>query len=378
MPIRIDAVRSHAGRRRFVAVPWSIYDRTRHAQWSPPLRVAVRDALDEGKNPFYAAAEIQLFVATDGSRSLGRIAAVHNRAHNDFHDERTGFFGFFECVDDPGVARGLLDAATAWLGERGLETARGPVSPSTNHECGLLVRGFRHPQMFMTPWNPRYYGPLLEGAGFRGVRDLLGYWIPMDPERWTLPERVAAHAERARKRQGVTFRDVDTKHYARDIGICWQIYNSAWERNWGFVPMTRQEFEYQALQMKPLLDPRFAFIAEVDGEPAGFMLILLDFNRILQRNPSGRLFPLGLPRLLLGKKKLRTGRIIALGIKEEYRSRSIFSVFAHEAYRRGLAMGAIGAEASWILEDNEKLNGPLRALGAKVYRRWRGYEKGVG
>ncbi len=373
MSLEIAAVDPSGDLRRFVDVPWRLIDRDTHPQWVPPLRRIVRDALDRDGNPFYERAEVQPFLALRDGRVAGRIAAVENRAHNDFHGDRIGFYGFFECEEDQETADALFDAAAAWLRERGLARMRGPISPSTNHETGLLVRGFRHRPTILTPWNPPYYPELHEGAGLEGVKDLLGYLFLL--ERFELPERWSALADRARESRSISFRDFDLSRFDREVAVCWEIYNSAWEKNWGFVPMSRAEFEHQAREMKPLLIPDFGFIAEVDGEAAGFVLILPDFNPIFQRIGNGRLFPFGWLRILLGKRKLRFGRIMALGLKPEYRTRSIFPLFADEMYRRGMDYGAVGAEASWVLEDNDRLNRPLRKLGARAYRQWRLYER---
>jgi GNAT superfamily N-acetyltransferase len=378
VPLEVAPVRSRRDLRRFVDLPWKIYSSERHPQWIPPLRLMVHDALNTRRNPFWRRAERELFVAFRGGEAIGRIAAVENRAHNEFHRDRVGFFGFFECQDDEGAARALMDAAGNWLSARGLDRLRGPVSPSTNHECGLLVRGFRWEPTFMTPWNPRYYLNLFEAAGLQPVKDLLGYFIPMANPRFQLPESYEAHAQRAVERSGLTFRDFDLASYTREAETCWDVYNVAWERNWGFVPMNHDEFMFMAKELKPLLIPEFAFIAERDGVPAGFMIIVPDYNQIFKRIRNGRLLPTGIFKLLLGKSRLRSGRIMLLGVKPEFRNRGIYQVFVHEALRRGRAYGAVGAEASWILEDNDQMNRPLLAIGLKPYRRWRIYERPLG
>jgi hypothetical protein len=374
-PLQIETAATAREVRAFVDVPWRLFDDGRYPQWVPPLRMAVKDALDARRHPFYEGAARELFVARRGGRAVGRVAAIENREHNRFYGDRLGFFGFFEAADDPGAAAGLLDAAGTWLAARGLTSARGPVSPSTNHECGLLVDGFEHFPMFMTPWNPPYYARLMDDLGFAAAKDLLGWSLPIGDPGFALPAPYAEHAERARAEEGLTFRDVDLKHLDREVDVLWDVYNAAWERNWGFVPMTRREFEHLARDLKPLADQRFAFVAEVHGAPAGFALALLDYNRLLKRIPSGRLLPLGLFTLLAGRRGLRSGRVMALGVKREHRTRSVFALFAHELVRRGRAAGVTGAEASWVLEDNHLMNRPMRAMGGTPYRRWRLYER---
>ena len=332
----------------------------------------VRDLLDTKSNPFYRQADRMLFVATRNGKPVGRIAAIENRAHNAFHHDRVGFF---EAIDDPEVARTLFRAAEGWLRARGLTSIRGPMNPSTNHDCGLLVDGFdQHPQ-FLTPWNPPYYESLIREADLTPTKDLLGYWLPYGDADYRLPPKVAAVARRAAAKTNLKFRDLEPRHFWDEVAICWDVYNSAWEENWGFVPMSRDEFLHMAKSLKPLLIPQFAFVAEINGAPAGFMLSTPDFNLIFKRIRSGRLFPFGLGQILISKSKLRTGRVMALGIKREYRSGSILPLFMHEAARRAIAFGSPGAEASWILEDNQAMRQPIEAFGGRVYRRWRIFER---
>lgn len=374
--MKIVPVVSRRDFRRFVDLPWQIYDRSRYPQWVPPLRSMVREALDTKRNPFYRQADIQLFLAERDGRAVGRIAAIENRAHNRFREDSIGFFGFLELVDDHEAAGALLDAASLWLGERGLTTIQGPMSPSINHECGLLVSGFEHHPMIMTPWNPPYYEDLLEQAGLAPVKDLLGYLLPLG-NGFALPERIERMAERTKSKLGLTFRNADMSRYKSEVALCWEIYNAAWEDNWGFVPVTWEEFEFTSRGLKQILRPEFAFIAEVDGVPAGFMLIVADLNRILRHVPSGRLSPLAMARIFFGIGKIKRGRIVALGVKAEYRARGILPLFMHEAARRGQAIGAIEVEASWILDDNDAMRAVLQTMGSEVYRRWRLYQKPI-
>jgi hypothetical protein len=375
--VELIQVESSRELRRFIDLPWQIYNWRDHPQWVPPLRIAVRDALSK-KNPFYRTADRQLFLALRDGRPVGRVAAIENRAHNEFHKDRVGFFGFFECRDDPEAAAALFGAAESWLRDRRLDTMRGPMNPSTNHECGMLVRGFRWHPMVMTTWNPRYYPALVESLGFAKAKDLLAYFFPMQGQRaFEMPERYRIHAERALKGQRLTFRDLDLKQFKQETERCWEIYNSAWDTNWGFVPMSRESFMHEAEVLKYIVWPQFTFMAEVDGEPAGFMIIVPDFHHAFKAVGNGRLFPTGLFKLLAAKRRIRSGRIMILGAKEEFRKRGIFALFAHEMFRRGKEFNAVGAEASWILEDNDKLNRPLLALGVKEYRRWRIYDRPI-
>jgi len=375
MTLEIVAAQGRRGVAAFVDVPWQLPPLAGSPTWVPPLRMMVRDNLDTSGNPFYKSADRALFIARRNGRAVGRIAAIENRAHNRYHEDRVGFFGFFECEDNAETAARLFESAADWLKGKGLAAMRGPMSPSTNHECGLLVDGFDVHPMFLTPWNPRYYEALVTGAGLAQVKELLAYWLPYGEPGFQLNPRLAALAERAKSKSKLAFRSIRLDTYMEDVAICWDVYNGAWEKNWGFVPMSREEFFHMARELKPLLIPQFAFIAEVNGAPAGFMLCVPDFNLVFKKNPTGRLIPFGLYHILTGKSKLRTGRLMALGIKEEFRTGSILPVFMHEAAQRGMAYGSTGAEASWILEDNQAVRQPAEGFGGRVYRRWRIYEK---
>ena len=378
LPVEISPVRSRRDLSRFVDLSWQLFDRRRFPAWVPPLRLTVKDALDAKKNPFYRNADRELFLATRGGKAVGRIAAIENRAHNRFHEDKVGFFGFFECVDDQEVANALFAAAEQWLRSRGLDTMRGPMNPSTNHECGLLVEGFDVHPVFMTNWNPAYFLPLMDGAGFTKAKDLNAYWVQVSgPDKLPLPPRFKALAERALSQSGVTFRDIDVRRFHQEIDVCWDIYNAAWEKNWGFVPMSRDEFVHMARDLKPLIDPNLAFVAEVGGQPAGVMINLLDYAHAQISIGNGRLFPTGFIKLLAAKRRLKSGRMMVLGIKAEHRTRSILPLFIHELYRRAEAMNAQGGEASWILEDNLQMVRAMESMGAPLYRKWRIYDRPI-
>jgi GNAT superfamily N-acetyltransferase len=375
MSLAIVPVRSRREFKQFIALPWRIYSPSKHPHWVPPLRLMVQDALDTKKNPFYQRASRELWLALRDGQPVGRIAAIENPMHNEFHHDRVGFFGFFESIDDQEVASALFETAGKWLRDRGLDAMRGPMSPSTNQECGLLVGGYDEHPMFLTTWNPPYYEALVIGSGLGPVKDLLGYMVALDDPAFRLSARLETQANRALERSKVVFRSLDLGNFDSEVSTWFDIYNSAWEENWGFVPMSREEFVHMAKELKPLLDPRFALVAEVEGKPAGMLLVLLDYNEIFKRIPTGKLLPTGLFKLLFGKKKIRSGRVILLGVKKEHRTRSIFQLFLREIIRRGHETGVVNGEASWVLEDNLLMNRPLQAMGAQPYRRWRIYER---
>jgi hypothetical protein len=374
MELTVAQVSGRRGTARFIDVPWKLYGPS--DLWVPPLRVAVQDALDRRRNPFYREADRALFIAEREGRSVGRIAAIENRAHNRHHADRVGFFGFFESADDPVVAAGLLHAAEEWLRGRGLGHARGPVSPSMNHESGLLVDGFDTPPAIMTPWNPPYYHALLQAGGYRRARDLLGYDIPAGG-RFAIPAHVERLARRTRDKAALTFRTLDVRTLETEARKVLDLYCDAWRGNWGFTPPSWDEFWHSARDLRRVVLPEYSFVAEADGELVGFMLMVRDVNRVLRDVPSGRLWPTTLVRLLTRLRHVRHGRILLLGLRTEYRKRGLFPLFAYEAARRAHQTGFGGAEASWILEENEALTAPLDAMGLRRYKRWRIYEKGL-
>jgi GNAT superfamily N-acetyltransferase len=373
--IKIREVSGKKGTDEFIDVMWKIYDQKRFPQWVPPLRMSVYENLDTVKNPFFKRAEMQLFIAEKDGKPVGRIAAIENRGHNEFHNEKTGFYGFFESIEDQEVANLLFQTAEAWIKNRGLTKMQGPMNPSTNHECGLLVRGQSQHPTIMTTWNPKYYEELHDRYGLSKAKDLVAYIIAREKNAG-LPEKVVSYVKRLRAQNSrVTFRDFNLKDFENEVDRCFEIYNSAWEKNWGFFPMTREEFKFAAKDMKMILDPRMAFVAEVDGKPAGFMLALPDLNHVFKRIPDGRLFPTGIFKLLIGKKMVKQTRIVTLGVKPEFRGSGIFALFTFEAFERAHKYGYLAGEASWILEDNVAMNKPWTDLGAPLYRRWRIYEK---
>ena len=359
----------------FVELPYRLHRRL--PNWVPPLRADVRLLFDAAKNPFFEHAEVQSFVAertgADGAapRVVGRIAAVHNRAHNEFQGDRVGFWGCFECEDDPEAAAGLFAAAAAWLGARGLDTLRGPMNLSTNDDCGLLVRGYHRPPMVMMPFNPAYYVGLVEGAGFAKAKDLF-CWVMSS----SMPRVLSRSAERARRRYGIETRPIDLRRFGDEVRLIREIYNSAWERNWGFVPMTEQEIDHLAKQLRPVVVPAYARIATIKGEPVGFGLALPDFNEALARL-DGRLGPWGLVKLLWHRRHIRGTRVITLGVKQPYRLQGVDMLLYHDLFHVASQLGCTHTECSWVLEDNGPMNGALERMGAVCDRVYRVYDRPV-
>lgn len=364
-------VRPVAGKRdemTFIKFPWKVYAGI--PQWVPPLLLDRKKLLDRRKNPFYAHAEMELFLAERDGEVVGRIGAIINHNHNREHKENIGFFGFFECFNEPAVAKALLDRAVAWLRERGVDGVRGPASPSVNDEYGLLVEGFDKPPAILMAYNPPYYQELIEGYGFRKARDLYAYYVH---SKKVLHERLVRVSEGLKQREGLVFRPMNMKNFDNEVSIIRELYNRGWEGNWGEVPMTAEEFRYAAADLKAIVNPNLVIIAEVKGRPVGFGMSLPDLNRVLKDNKGGYLIP-GLIRLLLFRKRIDFIRIVILGVLPEYRNSGIGAVLFYETAQRAVANGYPHGEASWVVEDNVMMNRGAKLLNADRYKTYRVYD----
>jgi GNAT superfamily N-acetyltransferase len=368
--VRVVPVEGRAFR-DFVRLPHRLYSGTE--QWVAPLTRDVKEMFDPSRHPFYLHSDAQPFVAYAGERVVGRIAAIHNRNHVAFHEEPVGFFGFFESEDDPAVAEALFEAAAGWLRERGLETMRGPTSFSTNEEAGLLVEGFELPPVVMMPYNPAYYVGLVEAAGFEKAKDLIAYRLGTSIP----PESLVEREKRLSERLGVRTRTLRMTDFDAELQRVRDLYNRAWEKNWGFVPMTDPEIEHMAKQLKPLVarQPEQVIFAETrDGDTIGFALWLFDYNRAL-RHAKGRLFPFGLLKVLRHMRNIDFCRVLTLGLVPEARGLGIDNLLIMALFRHGRAAGIMGGEFSWILEDNVSIRKPLERIGSEIYKRYRIYDR---
>ena len=334
--------------------------------------------LDRSKNPFFEHADAEYFLAERGTTVVGRIAAIANQLHNETHNDRVGFFGFFECADDQAVADALFSAASDWLRTRGFDTIRGPVSFSVNDECGLLVDGFETSPTLMMPHNPRHYVRLVESAGFAKAKDLWVYQGGDERQYVPVPDRLARGTELIRKRLGITLRPLNMKDFAGDVERIKEIYNVAWEANWGFVPMTEREIDHLAEQFKPVVIPDIVPFAEKDGKVIGFGIVLPDLNAVLRTNRSGRLLPV-IPKLLWSLKmgKIRRARIPLLGILPEYQGKGIDAMLYHWIWTRCGQRNITWGEAGWILEDNPAMNAGLEKMNFRVYKTYRLYDRAL-
>jgi len=375
--VRVERVSGRADLAAFINLPFTLY--RDDPNWVPPLKADVRKLLDQDHHPFYdngREAEIELFLARDGRQVVGRIAAVLNHAHNRAHEENVAFFGFYETVNRPEVANALLAAAEDWARGRGVDAVRGPANPSTNYECGLLVDGFDRPPVLMMTYNPRWYADLIEGAGYTKAKDLYAYYSPVHDDSLQRLKKLAARAQR--RNPGLNTRGADLKNFDREVALIKELYNAAWEKNWGFVPVSSAEFDALAGELKDLVHPELVRIAFVDDEPVGFILTVPDWNPVL-KDIGGSLWrhPIKLIRHLLFTKaeSLAGIRLILLGIKEGFRNRGIESLLFAHGIEVALRAGYEWCEYSWILEDNERTKGAVRLMGGELYKIYRMYEK---
>lgn len=372
----VELSRDARGISRFLRVPYAIY--AADPLWVAPLLDDLKKVFQD-ENPLFEHAEMKLWVAVENGRDVGRIAGVLDRAHNEFHHETTAFFGFFESVDRPDVADALFQEVSRWAKSEGMSRILGPMNPTTNDECGLLVDGFDSSPVLMMTYNPRYYLGLYDKAGLVKAKDLLAFRIEIQEKPLA---RLTKLAEGFKRRElNLTIRPIRKKTLKSDLTKVKEVYNAAWEDNWGFVPMTDADIDFMAARLKPLLVEDLVLLAETPGEPVGFMMTLPDFNEAL-RPLKGHLLT---PRLLgflaymppFQFKKPRMTRLITLGIKKGYRNRGIDAVMFAESLKAILAAGYKECEASWILEDNVMVQRPIALFGGKVYKRYRIYERAV-
>lgn len=366
--ITIRPVLTKSDTTAFIRFLWTIYKD--NPAWVPPLMMDRRKLMDTKKNPFYHHADTEFYIAERDGKMVGRIAAIVNHNHNKEHSDKVGFFGFFESIDDQAVANALFDKAKSFLRSKGMTAMRGPANPSVNDEYGLLVDGFDLSPTVLMTYNPPYYVSLLENYGFKKAKDLYAYLLSQDT---VYSERLERANSIVKKRQNLTIRPIDMKHFDEDVNRVKDVYNKAWAKNWGAVPMTDAEIDALAADLKPVVVPGLVLFAEIEGKTIGFALSLPDINMALKHNKNGSLLP-GLFHLYTKKKKINTVRIIVLGVLPDYHSTGAAGVLFYETAARAKALGYDYGEASWILEDNEPMNHSAEVMNGKVTKRYRIYE----
>ncbi len=370
--MNIEQVNDAGGKNEFIQFPWKVYQG--NPNWVPPLVSEVKFVLSE-KNPFFQHAEAAYFLARKNEETVGRIAAIIDRNHINIHNEQAGFFGFFECLPDIAVAQGLLDTASGWLKKRNISIMRGPMNPSTNDECGFLLEGFDSPPMIMMTYTPPYYLDYMAQCGLVKAKDLFAYISVIKNVSAAPRLEKLASAVKARV-PGLVVRPADMKHFRKELEAVKDIYNCAWSRNWGFVPMTDEEIDSMAKRLKPLIVPELLIMAEVDGSPAGFFMAVPDYNQVLSRI-NGRLGPLELVKFLWYSRRISDIRVLTMGVKEEFRKKGIEGLLYLESFKAAMCRGYERAEMSWVLEDNAPMRNGCELMGGRLYKKYRIYEKGI-
>jgi hypothetical protein len=368
--LTIRPVQTRAEQRRFVRLPWAIY--RDDPCWMPPVIASQEELLNFRPHPFYERSRCRSFLATRGGRDVGRITAIVNAGHIERYREQRGFFGFFECEDDVEAAGGLFTAARGWLRDQGMTSVRGPVNPSLNYECGLLIEGFDTPPFFMMTHNRPYYARLVEASGFGKIEDLYAFWGRTSMLS-SLDSKLGSMVEGVRERFGVTVRPLDRSRFDDEVRMFLDIYNSSLGGTWGFVPLSAAEIKHMAASLRHLIVPELALVAEVNGTPIGSVFCLLDYNpRIKAIN--GRLFPFGFLRLLWNKRGIKRMRVISTNVVPEYQAWGVGLVLTAALVKPVLDWGMEEAEFSWVLESNYLSKRTLERGGAIVTKKYRIYQ----
>jgi GNAT superfamily N-acetyltransferase len=359
----------------FVHLPWAIY--RNHPLWVPPLKFDVRNRLDRGKNPFFEHAEAEYWLAFRDGDPVGRITAHYDRNFNRFQHNEWGMFGWFEARDDPLVAGALLDAAEEWLRDRKRDRMVGPLSFSTNdQDAGLLVDGFDREPLILNQWTQPYYPALLEGAGLTKAMDLYMWELWVD-DRASVHPAIVRMAEEVKTKHGIDVRGMRKRDLRSEVDRFLEVYNEAWERNWGFVPLTDEEVRHYAKELKPILDENWAFIAEKDGETVGAALTLPDYNQVL-KHLNGRLLPIGWAKALYWRRKINRVRVFALGVKAKHQHTGVAAKLYTEHFDSAARTPQKGGEMGWILETNRSMNRAMEGMGGKIVSTYRLFEKELG
>jgi len=381
-PLEVRPACTAADKKAFVELPWKIY--RGDPNWVPPLLSMAYEIIDTEHHPFYEFARLALFNAWRGDELVGRVAAIDNPRHNETHEDKVGFFGFFECENDPETAQALLDAAGEWLRARGKDALRGPANPSVNAEYGLLVDGFDRPPAVMMTYNPPYYVDLIEGAGLEKAMDLWAWYAPLDrygPQGENIPDKLKRVARIAQKRYGYTFHPVNIKDWDNEVAKIKQVYREAWAKNWGAVPLTDREFDLLAQELRQIADLDVTFLVQDrQGQVAGMTLSLTNLcDPLLKAYPRPGVPELWTTLKLLWHWKVRRHvqgiRVTLLGVLEPHRGKGVDALMIYESTMSAIRKGYTWGEMSWILETNDMMNRGIALMDAEVYKTYRIYQK---
>jgi GNAT superfamily N-acetyltransferase len=369
--IQIRKIRDRKNLREFIKMVWSLYEGNQH--WVPPLISEVEAILTPGKYPFWENAERELFLAYRNDEIVGRIAAVISHKHNEVYGEKTGFFGFYESIDDQEVAHALYEAAEEWLSSKGMTHMRGPMNPNINEEIGFLVEGFDQDPFIMMPYTLTYYPDLVTKEGFRKIKDVYSYYAGTDAG---MPGKVQRVADLIKKRYNVRVRSIDMKNLDEETALIKEVHDEAWKDNWGAVPFTEAEFTHIVKQLKTIAIPELVPIVELDGKVVAMGVAVPDVNQVL-RLANGRMFPFGFIKVLLNQNKVNRIRVLILGVLSAYRRYGFDSLLYYEIYQAVKKYGFVGGEFSWILDDNVEMTRIIEGWGGKRTKTYRLYQKPV-
>ncbi len=370
--ITVVQVRSEKELKTFVDFPYLLYKNNRY--WVPPLKRDVYDLFDKSKNPFWEHAEKEMFLAYRDNRVAGRICAIVDYNYIEFWNEKTGYFGFFECDNDSEAVQSLFDHVRTFHRGKGVHRFIGPLNPSTNDTCGILIEGFYTPPFIMMPYNFEYYPTLLKQSGLQKAKDIYAYYIDTKNAPFEYLERICSIVRR--RIQDLKVRPINLEDFKNEVKRVKEIYNDAWSRNWGFVPMTDAEIDALADTIKPLVRPELVIMIEVDTIPAAVSLTLPNYNRVLKMM-NGRLGPIEMLKFLYHKNKIKEGRLMIMGVRRQFQKMGLESLLFLESFRAGQQLGYTGGELSWVLEDNHSTNNEIIKMGGELYKKYRIYEGAV-
>lgn len=359
---------------RFIRVPWYV-NREHHPnpRWVPPLLMDRRDYLNPKKNPFFKHVDAKFWIAVKNGKDVGRVAAVKDEDYIRFWDEPSGYLGMFECENDPAVAQALVDRAAKFLAAKGCTEMVGPYELSSNYISGLLVEGFDRDPCINMPHNPPYYDELLKGCGMEKAKDLYQWGLDA---RKPLPERMVKMARRVEQR-GVKIRPMSKKDWNAEVKRALAIYNDAWEKNWGFVPMSDEEFLHVAQDLKLVIKDDFAVIAEHEGKPVAFSIAILNLNPTFKRL-NGRLRVGRLIWDVFIAQNFTGARLILMGIKNGYRGLGIDAAMVVATHEAAQKHKLYDGELGWTLEDNVRINRLIESVGGEIVSRYRIYRRELG
>ncbi|MGE5498958.1 MAG: hypothetical protein ACM3Q2_12835 [Syntrophothermus sp.] len=365
----IRTVSSKKDLMQFIKLPWSIYKNDPY--WVPPLIMDRKKILSREKNPFFKHAEMEMFLAEKDGKLVGRIAAIKNDLHIKYQNENAGHFGFFECIDDQETANALFDTACSWVKSKGLNKILGPANPSSNDEFGMLSEGFDDEPRLLMPYNPEYYLKLCDNYGFRTAMNLNAY--KLENHKVTSSEKLRRVAELAKTRSRLEISSLNMKDFKNELGKVKYVYNKAWAPNWGFVPLTDEELDAMAADLKPLAEPSVVLFGHIDGNLVGFALVMLDYNQVF-KHMNGKLLPFNWIKMFTMKKKITWSRVITLGIIPEFQKKGLDAVFYWEIVNRAHNIGIDLGEASWILESNDMMNRGAQTMQGDLYKKYKIFE----